>query len=119
MPYDPGAGLMRGETVFAPEGNLLFDQRSEGAGVQHFGAVVRELGGFRVSDLIEDGGIGDQSRIGGHNAVDIGPDPKLARIQAGGKNGCRKVGAAASQSSRAAIGRGAVESGDDWDDAVF
>ena len=54
--------------------NVLFDRRQNGGRVQHLGAEVRQLRRFFKADDFHAQRIGAHARIGGHDAVDIGPD---------------------------------------------
>src|SRR5580704_4505868 len=100
---DSRTGLFGREAVLAPHWDFVFHQRRERSRMQNFGAVVGEFGGLAVSDFFEHAGVFDEPRIGGHNTVDIGPDPEFGCVQRGGGNGSGKIGAAAAQRGGPAV----------------
>ena len=55
-------------------GNVLFDGRQDGGRMQHLGAEVGQLGGLLKADDLDAQSIGADARIGGHDAVHVGPD---------------------------------------------
>ena len=55
-------------------GMLFLTAGQDGGGVQHLGAEVGEFGRFFKADDFHAQGIGADARIGGHDAVDVGPD---------------------------------------------
>ena len=56
------------------DGNVLFDRRQDGGRVQDLGAEVGQLGGFLKADDLDAKRIGADARVGGHDAVHVGPD---------------------------------------------
>ena len=81
--------------------------------MKNFGAVIGQFGSLAIGHLRQHGGVGNQARIGGHDAIDVGPNPQFGRFERGGQNGRREIRAAAAQGSRPAIGGSTVEAGDD------
>ena len=65
------------------------------AGMQHLGAEVGKLGRFVEADDLDAAGVGTKARVGGHHAIDVGPDFDALRVEAGAENGGGKIGAAA------------------------
>ena len=59
--------------------------------VQHFGAEVGELGGFVEADDLDAACIGTDSRVGGENAVDVGPDFDAVGTEASAEDGGGEV----------------------------
>ena len=54
--------------------NVLLDSRQHGCRVQHLGAKVSQLSGLVKADLLDAARLGTEPGIGGHHAVDVGPD---------------------------------------------
>ena len=102
-------GFSRREAVLAPHRNAPFGQGRERLGMQHLGAVIGQFGRFRVGDLGQHLGIRHQPRIGAHDAIHVGPDPKLGRVQRRRQDGGRIIRTAASQRGGPAVGGGAIE----------
>ena len=55
-------------------GNVLFDGRQNGGRMQNLGAEVGQLGRLFKADDLDAQGVGADARIGGHDAVHVGPD---------------------------------------------
>ena len=55
-------------------GDVLFDGRQNGGRMQNFCAEVGQLGGFFKADDLDAQGVGTDARVGGHDAVHVGPD---------------------------------------------
>ena len=105
--------FFRREAVFAPHRDPALGQRRERPGMQHFGSVVGQLGSLGVGDFRKNAGIRDQARITAHDAVDVGPDPQLRRVQHRSQNRRRKIRAPAPERRRTMVQRGSIESGND------
>ena len=54
--------------------------------MQDFGAEVGELGGFVVGDFGDGLGFGDEARVGGFYAVDVGPDDGFGGVEGGAED---------------------------------
>ena len=54
--------------------NILLHRGQDGGGVQHLGAEVGELGCLFEADGADAERVGADARIGGHDAVHVGPD---------------------------------------------
>ena len=104
-------GLDGAKLFFAPDRDGFIHQWREGARMQNFGSVISQFGGFAEAYLGKDFGIGNQARIGGHDAIYIGPDPKLGGADGGGDDGGGEVGTAAPERGGTAVDGGSVESG--------
>jgi hypothetical protein len=77
--------------------NVLFDGRQDGGRVQDLGAEVGQLGGFFKADDLDAQCVGTDAGIGGHDAVNVGPDfDGLGRERAADER-AGEVGAAAAQ----------------------
>ncbi len=77
------------------DGDGLLHGGQDGGGVQNLGAEVGEFGGFLEADGFDAQGLGHDARVGGHNAVDVGPDFDGAGVQASSDEGGGVVAAAA------------------------
>jgi hypothetical protein len=83
--------------------------------MENLGAEVGELGCFGERQLRNQTRVGDDARIGGEHAVDIGPDLDLVDLEAGAENRCRVIRSAAPERRRHPRHGGADESADDRD----
>ena len=68
-------------------GMILLHGGEDGGGVQDLGAEVGELGGLFKADGLDAQGVGADARIGGHDAVDVGPDFDGAGVEAAADEG--------------------------------
>ena len=84
--------------------------------MEDFGAEVGEFGGFVVGDFGDGLGFRDEARVGGFDAVDVGPDDGFGGIERGAEDCGGVVGAAAAERGLDAFGGGCDEAGDDGDD---
>ena len=78
-------------------GDVLLDRGQNGGRVQDLGAEVGQLGGFFKADDLDAQGIGADARIGGHDAVDVGPDFDGLGGERAADQGAGEVGAAAAE----------------------
>ena len=69
VPSQPALRLLSTRT-----GMFFLDGGQNGGRVQHLGAEVGKLGGFFKADDFDAQRIGTDARVGGHDAVDVGPD---------------------------------------------
>ncbi len=81
--------------------------------MQDLGAEVGELRGLFEADGLDAQGFGDDARIGGHDAVDVGPDFDGARVQAAADESGSVVRSAASKRGSDAFRVGADEAPQD------
>ena len=78
-------------------GNVLFDGGQDGGRVQNLGAEVGQFGCFFKADDLDAQRIGADARVGGHDAVHVGPDfDGLGRERAADER-AGEVGAAAAE----------------------
>ena len=77
--------------------NVLFDGGQDGGRMQHLGAEVGQFGGLFKADDLHAQRIGADARIGGHDAVDVGPDFDGVGGERAADEGAGEVGAAAAQ----------------------
>ena len=80
--------------------------------MQHFRAVVSQFGGLAIGDLAQHARFGHKTRIGRHDAVDIGPDPQFGGVERCRQNRRREIRSAAAESGGPPVGGRAIESGD-------
>ena len=81
--------------------------------VQHFGAEVRKLGGFFVSDLSQDTRSAYRLGVGAEHSVHVGPDPQLIGIECRGENGAGIIRASTAKRGADSVFRGAQETCND------
>ena len=86
--------------------------------MQNFRAKVSQLGGFAVRNFRNGAGLGDQSRIGGDDAIHVGPDNHFVGVHGRAQNRRGIIGTAAAKSGELAIFGGADKSGDDRNGAL-
>src|SRR4051794_38954645 len=89
----------------------------DGPSLQHFCALVRELKHFFISDLWQAASVGDEARVGGVNAVDVGVDVATLRSE----RDCERdrTGVTPAPAKRRDLGSGgALETGHDDNPAV-
>jgi hypothetical protein len=65
--------------------------------MQHLGAEVGQFRGFFKADHLDSQGIGADARVGGHDAVDVGPDFDGFGVQRAADQRSGKVRAAAAE----------------------
>src|SRR5208282_1793093 len=61
-----------------------------GCRMQDLGAEVGKFGGFIEADDLDAAGIGTEAWVGGHHAVDVGPDFDARGVQTGAKIAAEK-----------------------------
>ena len=62
------------ERVAHQDGDVAHTHGKDGGGIDDFGTKVTQLGGFVVREFVNGERRGDDSWIGRHEAIDIGPD---------------------------------------------
>lgn len=87
--------------------------------MEDLSSEVGEFGSFAIGDFRNGAGGGHQARIGGEQAIDVGPDDDFAGVECGADDGGGVIGTAATESGERAIGGGANETGDDRNDAAL
>ena len=87
-------------------------------GMQHLGAVVRQLGGFAHVELRHHPGVGHDPRIGGQQPRHVLPQRDALGSQRPTQQGRGEIGATPSESGDLAARRRADESRDDGDDSL-
>ncbi len=110
--------MIRLEGIEHANGDAALHGRQDGLGMQHLGAVERQLGRFDVGDLRDGARVGDDARIGGQDAADVGPDLHFVGVERRAQNGGRVVGTAAPQRGADAGFRRADEAGHHRHDAA-
>ncbi|CDB12074.1 unknown [Bacteroides sp. CAG:633] len=85
------------ESVLYQDRNVLVADGVDGRRIDYLGTEVTKFGSFHVAQLLDGVGSGDDTRIGGHEAVHIGPDFQTVGIERSGHNGCRVVRTSAAQ----------------------
>ena len=76
---DARARLFRREAVLAPDRNLTLRPAAPACADAAPWRRCTPARRLRVGHRFQHPRVGDQPRIGGHDAVDVGPDPQLAR----------------------------------------
>src|ERR1035437_6602555 len=92
---DLGAFAGRVQRVQNIDGNVLLNRGQHGCGMEDLGSEVGEFGGFVKADDLDASGLGSKTGVGGHHAVDVGPDFDALGIEGSAKNRGREIGAAA------------------------
>ena len=85
------------------------------AHLQHARPARRHLEHLLVGDAVDLARVGHDARIGGEDAVDVGVDLADVGADAGGDRDGGGVRAAAAERGDLAVGRDALEAGDDDD----
>ncbi len=73
--------------------------------MQHLGAEVGEFGGLFEADGLHAQGLGHDARVGGHDAVDVGPDLDGAGVESAADERRGVVAAAAAERGGDALQR--------------
>ena len=102
---DLGAFVLRVAAVEDEDRDVLLHGGQDRGRVQDLGAEVGELGGLFKADGLHAQRLGDDARIGGHDAVDVGPDLDGAGVQRAADEGGGVVGAAAAERGGDAVRR--------------
>ena len=102
---------MQGDPVAAGE----FD----GAQVEDLGAVRGHFQGFFLGERAQAVGLGDDARVGGEEAVDVGVDFAHVGVEGCGEGDGGRVGAAAAERGHVIVLGDALEAGDDGDLAIL
>ena len=89
--------MFRVEGVLHLDGNILDADGIDGRRVDDLCAEVTQLHSLYIRQFVDGIGRLDDLRVGGHEAVDVGPDLKYLGIHSSSNDGCRVVGAAAPQ----------------------
>ncbi len=71
---DARTGRRRIQGVLDVAGNAGLRQRADGFRMQDLGTEIRQFHGFGITELLDQFGVFDLTRIGAVHAVDIGPD---------------------------------------------
>ena len=77
--------------------------------MQHFRAEIGELGGFGEGAGFDAIAAGQNGRVGGEHAVDVGPDLDFLRADSGADDGRGVIGTAAAKRSGDAVFGGGDE----------
>ena len=96
-------------------GTLVLAGELDRADLQHLRAEARHLEHLLEADAREPTRVGDDARIGGVDAVDVGVDQALVGLQRRRDGDGRRVGAAAAERRHVAVRIDALEAGDDDD----
>ena len=94
---DDGSFAFGIEGVLDEDWDILMANGVDSGRIDYLGAEVAQLRGLHIAQLVDGVGGGDDARIGGHEAVHIGPYLQRVGIEGGGDDGCRIVGATSSQ----------------------
>ncbi len=65
--------------------------------MENFGAEIGEFGGFVVGNFRDGARFGNEARVGGLDAVDVGPNDGFLGVQGGAENGRGIIRAAATE----------------------
>ena len=98
--------------------DVLLDCRHHGGRMEHFGAEVGQFGGFGEGNRLDAMAAGQDGRIGGEHAVDVGPDLDFFGLDAGADDRGGEVRSAAAERGGDAVVRRADEAAH-HDDGVF
>ena len=98
---------------------MLAHGEADRTGLQHLGPDPGQLEHFGEGDLVKLARFGDDARIGGVDAVDVGVDVAAVGLQPRRDGDRRRVGAAAPERGDAAVLADPLETGDDRDRARF
>jgi hypothetical protein len=93
-------------------------ERNQGARVQNFRAVVRDLGGFAMMEMGNEPGIGHQARVCRQDAGNVFPQRDAARAERPRQKRCGQVRSTAPEGRRASIRCATDEARDDRHAAV-
>ena len=120
LPAGPGLAdertrRLRVEGVLDPDGNLLLAYGIQGGRIHHLGAEVTQFGGFLVGQFVDDVGRLDNAGIGGHEAIDIGPNLQYRGVQGRCEDAGGVVGTAAAQGDDVTGAVAGDEAGNDGD----
>ena len=85
------------EGVLDVDGNVLAVDGIDGRGVDDLRAEVAEFRGLGVGEFVDGIGVGNDARVGGHEAVHVGPDFKSFGIERSGEEGGGIVRTAAAE----------------------
>ena len=94
---DAGAFVGGVAAVEHEDGDVLFDRGQNGGRVQNLGAEVGEFGCFFKADDLDAQGIRADAGVGGHDAVDVGPDFDGVGSKRAADECAGEVGAAAAE----------------------
>jgi hypothetical protein len=106
---DQRAGLFGAEGVADAHRDARGAGRRDGARVEHLGAEVRQLEGLFEAQRRQHARRRRDPRVGGRDAVDVGPDLEQPRVERLGEQGGGVVGAAAAEAHRLPLRIAAVE----------
>ncbi len=99
------------------DGDVASDSGQDGGGMEDLGAEVGEFGGFFEADDLDTEGVGTDARVGGHDAVDVGPDLDGFGAQGASDQGTSEIRAAAAEGGGDAGFIRADEAAQDGDEA--
>eukprot|EP00162_Nutomonas_longa_P014203 comp21867_c0_seq1/m.49520 comp21867_c0_seq1/g.49520 ORF comp21867_c0_seq1/g.49520 comp21867_c0_seq1/m.49520 type:complete len:779 (-) comp21867_c0_seq1:129-2465(-) len=100
---DHGEADIRVECVAHNERDAVLDRGRHCLWMQHLGAKVGELHGLVVGNKVEAARTGHDARVGRVDAVNVGPDGDLARMEQGANDRARKVRAVAAERGWGAV----------------
>jgi hypothetical protein len=96
--------MVRLEGVADPDDHFGFGGQGQNLGVKNFRACGCESVRLIVGEFMEQAGFCGFARIGGVDAVDVGPDDKFVGVDDVGDERAGEIGAVAAQGGDAAIG---------------
>ena len=114
---DDGPRALGAGGVEHDDGDARAHERQGGGRVQHLGAEGGELRRLLVARRAQRARRRHDARVGGHEAVDVGPDLDPFGVERRAEQRGGEVGAAAAQRGRRAVDRGADEALGDRDPA--
>ena len=91
------------ERILDVDGYALDPHGVDGGRVDYLGAEVAQLHSLVVRELVYGVSIGDDARVGRHEAVHVRPDLKGGGIERRGDDGSGVVGASAAEVGRLAV----------------
>src|SRR5579859_180688 len=112
---DAGAFATRITRVQNIDWDIFLDSGQHRRRVKNLRAKVGELGGLVEADDLNTTRFGTDARVGGENAVDVGPDLDAVGAEASAEDGGREIGAAAADCGGDPGAVGSDESAHDWD----
>src|SRR5215470_8814354 len=102
-----------------PDGNVFLLGWRDRGGVQDFGSEARQFGGFVEGHHGNAAGFRAEARIGGHDAVDIGPDFDAAGVESGANDGSAVIGATTTERGGHAVASGSEKAAQHRDSALL
>ena len=113
------AAYVRLESVADPYGHVGLRSQRQDARMKDFGAIGSERVSFVVAKIVEEPRLRRFIRVGGKDAVNVGPNHEFVGVQDVSDDGTGEIGAVAAESGNAAVSSRADKTGDNRDDAIL